>query len=73
MADKSRMNGLSLSGSHKPAGGSVTLVTKVDLGAKAAPLKPSNNPGPMTSPSAQAAEPKKAKPSKTAKVIVPKG
>lgn len=73
MADKSRMNGLGLSGSTKAAGGSVELTTNLgNLGATVQPIKPSNNPGPMTSPQAQAAEPPKAKPSKTTKVNVPK-
>ncbi len=73
MSYKSRVNGLNLSTSTKAAGGSVELKTNCgNLGAKVVPLKPSNNPGPMTSPQAQAAEPPKAKPSKTTKVNVPK-
>lgn len=73
MADKSRMNGLNLNTSKKAALGEVDLVTNMgNLGAKVQPLKPSNNPGPGTSPQAQAAEPPKAKPSKTTAVVVPK-
>ena len=73
MAYKSRVNGLKLNTSTARAGGGVDLMTNMgNLGATVAPLKPSNNPGPMTSPQAQAAEPPKAKPSKTTKVNVPK-
>lgn len=54
MNDKSRMNGLGLSTSTKAAGGAVDLKTNMGtLGATVTPLKPSNNPGPMTSPSVQ--------------------
>ena len=74
MAYKSRVNGLKLNTSTSAASGSVDLVTNMgNLGATVTPLKPSNNPGPATSPSAQAAEPPKAKPSKTTTVSIPKG
>ncbi len=74
MAYKSRVNGLNLNTSTKAAGGGVDMVTNMgNLGAKVQPLKPSNTPGAQTAPSAQAAERPKAKPSKTATVVVPKG
>jgi len=74
MAYKSRVNGLKLDTSTKAAGGSVDLMTNMgNLGATVNKLKPSNNPGPQTAPSAQAAEQPQAKPSKTTPVVVPKG
>lgn len=72
MAYKSRMNGLDLNASSAPCGGAVDLVTKVDLGARAAAKRPSNNPGPMTSPSPQGAERPRTQASKTTPVNVPK-
>lgn len=55
MAYKSRMNGLGLSTSQtaakSPAGEMKTNLG--NFGAKVKPLKASNNPGPMTSPSTQ--------------------
>lgn len=54
MAEKSRMNGLGLSTSTKAAGGGVEVKSNLGtMGAKVTPLKPSNNPGSMTAPSAQ--------------------
>ena len=51
---QSRMNGLNLSTAPKAAGGRVALTKNLgNLGATVQPLKPSNNPGPMTAPSAQ--------------------
>lgn len=72
MAYKSRVNGLNLKTGTKAASGSVDLMTNMGtLGAKVQPLKPSNNPGPATSPSAQAAEPPKTAPSKTKSLGLP--
>jgi len=54
LAHKSRMNGLGLSTSQTAAKSPVTTTSNLgNLGAKFKPLKPSNNPGPMTSPSVQ--------------------
>ena len=54
----SRMNGLGLKTKTTTAPGPVTLTTNLgNLGATVTPLKPSNNPGPATSPSAQGPEP----------------
>ena len=54
MAYKSRMNGLGLNTSTSAAKSAVELKTNLgNLGATVTPLKPSNNPGPMTSPSVQ--------------------
>jgi hypothetical protein len=58
MPYESRMNGLKLSTKTTTAPGTVSLKTNLgNLGATVTPLKPSNNPGPMTSPSAQGPEP----------------
>ena len=58
MAYDSRMNGLKLSTSQKAAKSPVEIRSNMgNLGAKVTPLKPSNNPGPGTSPSAQGPEP----------------
>jgi hypothetical protein len=52
--EKSRMNGLGLSTSSKAAKGPVEFKTNLgNMGATVKPLKPSNNPGAMTSPSTQ--------------------
>jgi hypothetical protein len=51
MAEKSRMNGLGIS--PKAGDPSKPSANLGNLGAKVTPLKASNNPGPMTAPSAQ--------------------
>jgi len=72
MAYKSRVNGLKLDTSTKAAGGSVDLMTNMgNLGATVNKLKPSNNPGPGTSPSAQAAEQPGTAASKTKSLGLP--
>lgn len=51
----SRMNGLNLKTSTKAAAGPISTVTNLgSFGGKyVQPLKPSNDPGPMTAPSGQ--------------------
>lgn len=54
MAYESRMNSLNLKTSQKAADSPAKTITNMgNLGATVTPLKPSNNPGPMTAPSAQ--------------------
>lgn len=56
------MNSLKLSTSQKAASSNVNMVSNLgNLGATVTKLKPSNNPGPMTSPSAQGPTRKSAK------------
>ena len=58
---KSRMNALNLGTSQSQAGGVKTITNLGTLGAKVTRLKASNNPGPMTAPSAQGPTRKAAK------------
>ena len=58
MAETSRMNGLNLKTSIKAVGGKIELTTNLgNFGAKVKKLEPSNDPGPMTSPSVQGPSP----------------
>lgn len=53
MAYKSRVNALGLGTSTEPSKGPVTVVMTIPVATPSDKNRPSNDPGPMTAPSAQ--------------------